>query len=307
MQALNKPPNNNVAKGNTCEGTIVAAFGRHYEVALPDGGSITGFPRGKKSPYACGDRVALEIAGIDQAQIVKHLPRTSLLYRSDAFREKLIAANATQIVLVVATEPSFSDELLARTLVAAEHEGLRTLFVLNKTDLTAQLQTARDRLAPYAALGYRVLELSAKQDTSTLHSLLTGETSVLVGQSGMGKSTLTNALVPEAKAATREISEALDSGKHTTTHARLYALPQDTSPGGKLIDCPGLQEFGLAHLSFGEIEEGFVDFRPHSGHCRFRDCRHQNEPDCAIKAAVERGDIDARRYEQFQRIVGAQC
>ncbi|HTH94130.1 MAG TPA: ribosome small subunit-dependent GTPase A [Rhodocyclaceae bacterium] len=293
------------------EGTIVAAFGRHYEIVLPDGNRITGFPRGKKSPYACGDRVALEMAstnaGEDQAQIVKHLPRTSFLYRSDAFREKLIAANATQIVLVVATEPSFSDDLLARTLVAAEHEGLRTLFVLNKADLTAQLAIAHQRLAMYAALGYRVIELSAKQDVGALHSLLAGETSVLVGQSGMGKSTLTNALIPEAKAATREISEALDSGKHTTTHARLYDLPHAAASGGKLIDCPGLQEFGLAHLSFGEIEEGFIDFRPHSGHCRFRDCRHQNEPDCAIKAAVESGDIDPRRYEQFQRIVNAQC
>lgn len=284
-----------------------AAFGRHYEVELADGQLITGFPRGKKSPYACGDRVALEIASADQAQITKHLPRISLLYRSDAFREKLIAANATQVVLVVATEPSFTDELLTRTLVAAETEGLRTLIVLNKCDLTTQLEHARERLAVLARLGYRVIELAARDNADALWPYLAGETSVLVGQSGMGKSTLTNALIPEAGAATREVSEALDSGKHTTTHARLYDLPQDKAPGGKLIDCPGLQEFGLSHLSFGQIEEGFVDFRPYSGHCRFRDCRHLNEPDCAIKAAVDSGAIAARRYEMFQRIVGAAC
>ena len=292
---------------NTTEGIIRAAFGRHYEVELPDGQLITGFPRGKKSPYACGDHVALEIASADQAQITKHLERTSLLYRSDAYREKLIAANATQIVLVVATEPSFTDDLLARTLVAAEVEGLRTLIVLNKCDLTTHLATARERLAVLAKLGYRVIELSALDDASALYSYLAGEISVLVGQSGMGKSTLTNALIPEADAATREVSEALDSGKHTTTHARLYNLPQDKAPGGKLIDCPGLQEFGLSHLTFGQIEEGFIDFRPHSGNCRFRDCRHQNEPDCAIKAAVDSGQINPRRYELFQRIATANC
>lgn len=296
---------------NTSEGLVRAAFGRHYEVELLNGQQqgqiITGYPRGKKSPYACGDHVALEIASVDQAQITKHLPRTSLLYRSDAFREKLIAANATQVILVVATEPSFTDELLTRTLVAAEVEGLRTLIVLNKCDLSAQLEIARARLSVLAQLGYRVLELSARNDVGVLFPYLVGETSVLVGQSGMGKSTLTNALIPAAQAATREISEALDSGKHTTTHARLYDLPQDKAPGGKLVDCPGLQEFGLAHLSFGQIEEGFVDFRPYSGDCRFRDCRHQNEPDCAIKAAVDSGAISKRRYELFQRIATANC
>lgn len=283
----------------TLEGSIVAAFGRHYEVELADDSRITGFPRGKKSPYACGDRVALERASPDQAQILRHLPRTSLLYRSDAYREKLIAANATQIVLVVATEPSFSDDLLSRALVAAESQGLRSIIVLNKADLTDRLPAARARLSPLASLGYVVLELSARADAAPLLPYLAGELSVLVGQSGMGKSTLINTLVPGAAAATREISTALDSGKHTTTHARLYRHGQ----GGALIDSPGLQEFGLTHLSRGAIEEGFIEFRPHLGGCRFRDCRHQSEPGCAIKQAVEQGLIGARRFEQFLRLV----
>ena len=281
------------------EGTIVAAFGRHYEVELADESLITGIPRGKKSSYACGDRVAMERASADQAQILRHLSRTSLLYRSDAYREKLIAANATQIVLVVATEPSFSDELLTRALVAAESQGMRSVIVLNKADLTDRLPQAWQRLLPLQALGYPVIELSARNDAAPLLPYLAGELSVLVGQSGMGKSTLINALVPGAGASTREISTALDSGKHTTTHARLY----DLGHGGSLIDSPGLQEFGLTHLSRGAIEEGFIEFRPHLGGCRFNDCRHQSEPNCAIKQAVAVGLISDRRYEQFLRLV----
>jgi ribosome biogenesis GTPase len=280
-------------------GRIVAAFGRHYEVALDDGRLVNGIPRGKKSPYACGDRVSLGPLHDSEAQILAHAPRTSLLYRSDQWKQKMIAANATQIVLVVATEPGFSDELISRALVAVRHEHMRAVIVLNKCDLTAALPAARAQLAPYAAIGVPVVELSALNDAAALAPWLAGQISVLVGQSGMGKSTLTNALVPGAAAATREISTALDSGKHTTTHARLYALP---TGDGELIDSPGLQEFGLAHLTRGEIELGFAEFVDHLGHCRFRDCRHENEPDCAIKAAVAAGRIDARRLAHFVTI-----
>jgi ribosome biogenesis GTPase len=276
-------------------GTIVAAFGRHYEIELADGTLATGFPRGKKSPFAVGDEVALSADG----QIIGHAPRRSLLYRSDAYREKLIAANATQLLLVVATDPSFSDMLLSRALVAAEHQGLHTTIVLNKSDLTEALPAARKLLAPFVALGCRVVELSAKLDASPLLPLLAGECSVLVGQSGMGKSTLTNALVPGAAAPTRELSTALDSGKHTTTYARLYKLPN----GGTLIDSPGLQEFGLKHLAPQEIEFGFAEFRPFLGQCRFRDCQHQAEPDCAIKAAVASGVIHQRRLDHFRQFI----
>jgi ribosome biogenesis GTPase len=140
-----------------------------------------------------------------------------------------------------------------------------------------------------------VLELSALDDVEALRARLIGETSLLVGQSGMGKSTLTNALIPEARAETREISEVLDTGKHTTTFARLYPLPE----GGGIIDSPGMQTFGLVHLSSEALEASFPEFRPYSGQCRFRDCRHDTEPGCALREAAEAGKIDARRLRQF--------
>lgn len=285
----------------TIEGTIIAAHGRHYEVECADGRRWQAMPRGKRSDYACGDRVTMEPAGTDQASIVDHLARVSLLYRSDQWKQKLIAANATQIILVTATEPAFSAELLSRALVAAEHEGIRAVIVLNKCDLAASLPTAREQLRPFVALGYPVIELSAKQDAAPLRSWLAGQATILVGQSGMGKSTLINALIPGALAATREISTALDSGKHTTTHATLYRLDAATT----IIDSPGLQEFGLAHLSFGEIEHGFPEFRPTLGQCRFHDCHHEAEPGCAVKALLESGAVDRRRYEHFRTITGA--
>ena len=288
------------------QGRIIAAYGRQYLVCLPDGSEIICLTRGKKSDVACGDLVSIKRTGIAstktgtgaQGVIEGIQPRRSLLYRSDAYREKLIAANVTQIIIVVAAEPPFSDELLARCLVAAHDQKLEVLIVLNKCDLKKAAASAKQLLAPYTAIGYRVLELSARQDVSELRPLLLGQTSVLVGQSGMGKSTLINALLPDAQAATREISTALGSGKHTTTHARLYRIDENSS----LIDCPGVQAFGLHHLSFGEIEQGFIEFGKYLGQCRFHDCHHLHEPGCALHLAVASGKVDARRLSLLQQI-----
>jgi ribosome biogenesis GTPase len=202
---------------------------------------VTGYPLGKKSAFAVGDEVELEMQGETQCRILRHQTRRTFLYRSDAWRQKLIAANTTQLILVVATEPDFSDELLARAIIAAESEGMRCLIVLNKCDLLPKLAQTREKLAEYRELGYEVLEISARQTVSIIRPFLHKQSSILVGQSGMGKSTLIQALFPDAVVATREISTALGSGKHTTTHARSYQLDDDSD----IIDCPGLQEFGL--------------------------------------------------------------
>ena len=288
---------------------IVAAFGRHYEVHTA-AGHLQCYPRGKKSSYACGDQVEVLRGGDGQGVIEALNPRRNLLWRSDAFREKLIAANLSHIVIVVATEPGFSDLLVSRCIAAAESQDITPLIVLNKADIADRLPAARAQLAPFRTLGYEVIEVSALQGAAALRTRLHALHAIFVGQSGMGKSTLTNALIPEANAATREISDALDSGKHTTTFARLYPLATDDAGGGDgstqspgwLIDSPGLQVFGLAHLSAEDLAEAFVEFRPFLGQCRFRDCRHDNEPGCALLAAVQAGGIHPRRWEHFRAI-----
>jgi len=281
------------------KGTIIAAHGRQYRVELPDGETLLCFPRGKKSEVACGDHVTIERSGDSQGVIAGIDERHTLLYRSNNFKQKLIAANVTQIIIVVATEPSFSDELITRCIVAAESQDMKAIIVLNKCDLVERVPSALAALAVFEKLGYPLIRLSAQTDAQALLPFLSGQTSVFIGQSGMGKSTLTNALLPGANAPTREISEALDSGKHTTTHASLYRLNADST----LIDSPGLQEFGLRHLAPEEIEHGFPELRSLNGQCRFRNCHHDREPDCAIKAAVARGDIDPRRIAAFRSLI----
>ena len=277
-------------------GLVVAAYGRRYRVELANRAEIDCVTRGRKSDVAVGDVVSFAKTG-DGGVIESVAERRTLFYRSDARRQKLIAANATQVVLVVASSPGFSEDLVNRCLVGAEHAGIRALIALNKIDLP-EAARALEGLQLYRDLGYRVVPLSAKRDLAPLLEHLHGHVSVLVGQSGMGKSTIVNGLVPDAAARVAEISQALGTGKHTTTHAELYHL----AAGADIIDSPGLQEFGLHHLTPEDAARAFVEFRPFLGDCRFRDCRHLAEPGCAVLGAKASGEIDERRYASYVRL-----
>ena len=296
---------------NAVTGTVIAVFGRRYEVETDALERLDCVARGKKRDAACGDRVEIQSTGPGQGVIDRIMPRRSYLERADAVKRKAIAANADQLLVLVAVEPWFSDEFVLRVLLLAGAAGMHSLIALNKIDL-AGAGAARDRLAVFARAGHEVIEVAVKPrgpaggppglraGVETLAARLAGHATVLAGQSGMGKSTLVNALAPGAHAVTGEISSALGSGRHTTTFSRLYRIDATTT----LIDCPGMQEVGIHNLDFAQLQAGFRDFSPFLGDCRFANCRHDREPGCALRGALASGAIDARRFELFARMRG---
>ncbi len=289
---------------NTQPGLVVAGHGRHVLVETPAGQRVICHPRGKKSEVVVGDRVQWQ-ASQDEGTIESLEPRRNLFYRRDEVRTKAFAANLDQVLILTAAEPEFSEHQLARALIAAEAEHIAPLIALNKSDLVQLFERAWQRLEPYRRMGYTVLPLalkpakdgSASAQTQGLMAALADKTTLLLGPSGVGKSTLTNLLVPGAQALTNEISRALQAGKHTTTSTSWYWV--DTERRTALIDSPGFQEFGLQHVEPMHLAPCMPDIQAHAGHCKFYNCTHLHEPGCGVIAAVNDGAINAQRYKIY--------
>jgi ribosome biogenesis GTPase len=293
---------------------VVGAFGRHCLVETDDGQRLIAHPRGKKNQAVVGDRVWWQATG-DEASIERLQPRRNLFYRQDEIRTKSFAANLDRVLVLIAAEPEFSESQLTRALVAAEAEHIRPIIALNKRDLAEPFTLAWERLAPYRAMGYSVLPLGLAprgealpdDGVSGLTEQLKGFTTLVLGPSGSGKSTLINRLVPEAGVQTGEISQALNSGKHTTTTTRWYWVSALDAAGqrGALIDSPGFQEFGLQHIEAARLAECMPDLRAHLGHCKFYNCTHLHEPGCAVLAQVgedANAGISARRHRLYAQL-----
>ncbi len=304
----------NARLGPEQEGLVISRFGKHIDVESVDSAEIFRCRlRANIDSPVSGDRVvwrrepALNANEPDGGVVVALLPRRSELQRPDNYGKlKTVAANIDHAIIVFAPLPTPSSALLDRYLAAAESSGLSPILLLNKADLiAADIGSAgaaeASRLATlYEGIGYRVLRCSSRNEhgLDALHEFLHDQICVFVGQSGVGKSSLVNSLLPVAALATQEVSVTSGLGQHTTTTARLFHLPT----GGALIDSPGVREFQLWHVDEQTLEAAWIDFRAFHGQCRFRDCRHLKEPGCALHAAVERGELTRERLENFLRI-----
>jgi ribosome biogenesis GTPase / thiamine phosphate phosphatase len=286
-------------------GLVVANHGRHILVETPEGQRLICHPRGKKSQAVVGDRVLWQ-GSHDEGTIEKIEDRRNLFYRQDEIRTKSFAANLDQVLILIAASPEFSEKQLARALIAAEAEKIAPIIALNKSDLVEPFERAWARLMPYQRMRYGVLPLSLRLskdvDRAELMKLLTGKTTLVLGPSGAGKSTLVNLLVPDAAVVTGEISQALNSGKHTTTSTTWYWVDAERTTA--LIDSPGFQEFGLNHVEPMQLASQMPDLKAHMGNCKFYNCTHLHEPGCDVIAAVGAGDegITPSRYRIYQEL-----
>ncbi|GKS99817.1 ribosome small subunit-dependent GTPase A [Acidovorax sp. SUPP3434] len=306
------------------DGIVVASHGRHCLVESPDGQRRICHPRGKKSQAVVGDHVLWQAAPAgqgDEGTIEKVKERRNLFYRQDEIRTKSFAANLDQVLILIAAEPVFSESQLARALIAAEAERITPIIALNKSDLVEPFARAWERLLPYRHMGgsaadghhYGVMPLSLSEsgevDKVALMERLSGKTTLVLGPSGSGKSTLINLLVPGATALTGEISQALNSGKHTTTTTTWYWV--DAERHTALIDSPGFQEFGLHHIGPADLPRYMPDIGLHAQGCKFYNCTHLHEPGCAVMAQVDglQGEsrtgadsISANRYQIYSNL-----
>ena len=283
------------------EGRVIAHLGKSLAVEAADGVVIHCQTRRRLGVAAVGDNVLWEPSGKGEGRVAELLPRRSVLLRP-AYKggTRPVAANLDQIMVVFSVEPKCDFLLIDQYLVVCECHSINALLVFNKCDLAICDELIESQLAIYRALDYPVVRVSAKsgEGMSTLHSLLQGHTSMLAGQSGVGKSSLTNALLPDKNILTAALSAGSGHGRHTTTTATLYHLPD----GGDLIDSPGVAIFGLAGISEHGLANGFKEFQPLIEQCRFNDCRHIDDKGCAVRDAVEQGVVSAQRYQRYLKL-----
>jgi ribosome biogenesis GTPase len=299
--------NKTVTAESLTRALVLVSYGSHGVVLLPGPRKRRcKFRRNVGRPY-CGDRVMVGRADHDSLVVEEILPRKNYFVRADERqRQQIVAANLDQALIVVAPRPLPSRDLLERYLIAVHSLGIEPVIVLNKTDLAVEDETAAGagvlrRMPDYQSLGYTVIRTSCKKPPgiSDLEPILRDRTSILVGQSGVGKSSLVNRLLPDHDIQTGALSDTTGKGTHTTTSTILYQLPG----GGSLIDSPGVWEYGIWKLDPHELCDGFVEFRKFLGLCKFNNCVHDTEPGCAIKQAVADGVIAQWRYQSYLRLL----
>jgi ribosome biogenesis GTPase len=285
-------------------GLVIVNYGKALLVEDDDGDLHRCVARRNLEQIVSGDRVSWEPTGTGEGVIIAVAPRSTLLKRLDiTHKPRPLAANIDQIVIVSAPQPALEEFLIDKYLVAAELIGTNPVLVINKSDLldTNAREALATRISAYAGIGYQVLYTSARTDDGidSLAEALAGKTSILVGQSGVGKSSLIMRLLPDLDIAIGRLSEASGQGRHTTTATTLYHLPHS----GNLIDSPGVRDFRLEPTEAVELAQGFREFHPFLGQCRFHNCRHVSEPECALVAAASRGDISRRRLESYRNLL----
>jgi ribosome biogenesis GTPase len=285
-------------------GLVIVNYGKNLLVEDAAGELFRCVSRRGIGTAVCGDRVRWLRSGDGEGVVEAIDERRTLLQRTVGHgQHKPLAANIDQVVIEAATEPAFDSYLIDKYTIAAELAAITPLIVINKCDLlTDSARREIERLLQeYQAIGYRCLFTSARYNTGieAFRAELADHTSILVGQSGVGKSSLARQLLPELEITTGKLSAASGQGKHTTTATTLYHLPG----GGSLIDSPGVRDFHLGKVDHAELGRGFREFHPWLGQCRFRDCLHKGEPGCAIDKALAEGHISARRMDSYRRLL----